>query len=90
MTTRLVLPAGVKRQIYIDVKRMQHRTPNDVIVRQDEPGNGVTITHCQDVEGNGAFRLRSNVNDPITPTGPAAYVETDVALILTFYGGLAP
>jgi hypothetical protein len=91
----LIFPAGFKRQLYVDRRQAHintlhaagsnHKSGPALIVRHDGGDNGVTITRCDEVAGNGAFRFvsrESNNGEPLMPEGPAMWLETDSALIL--------
>lgn len=92
----ITLPAGTKRKLYVNVKRaklnaMLRAESKDapqypeIIVRSDDPHNGVTITHCDEVAALGVFRFKSSKSNggPLTPEGPALWVETEAELELT-------
>jgi hypothetical protein len=88
------LPAGVKRQLYVNTKRTKannllkaetsYRLP-EIIVRNDDPYDGVTFTHCDEVAALGVFRFKSAASNggPLTPEGPYLWVETEAELELT-------
>jgi hypothetical protein len=88
------LPAGVKRQLYVNVERARINNKvkgegwthlPEIIVRNDDPHNGATVTHCDEVAALGVFRFKSSKSNggPLTPEGPYLWVETEAELELT-------
>lgn len=90
------LPAGETRALYVDRERaklnamdkaalgLSARDPLPMLViRVDSPWNGPTKTWCSDVQINGPSRFVSRMDDPLTPKGPAMWIETDAELVVT-------
>ena len=89
------LPAGTKRQLYVSTRRVKLNSMlrlessmsstdmgqyPEIIVREDD-----RITHCDEVAALGVFRFKSSKSNggPLTPEGPALWVETEAELELT-------
>lgn len=56
--------------LYIDRERLARRQP--CVAIRDEQGD---IQHDDEVFGFGFYRMRAPHGEPLTPTGPAAWVE---------------
>lgn len=63
----------MKRYLYIDRERLARKQPC-VAIR----GKYGDIEYVDEVTGFGHFRMRAPHGEPLTPTGPAAWVEARI------------
>jgi hypothetical protein len=68
-------PSGVLKRVYIDRKAAADGKPA-WIVRTELDTGVVDITHCVHVELNGRVYTAGDKAHPLTPEGPAYWLET--------------
>ena len=95
MSTKFTLPAGEKRQLYVNRNRAKansllksdvyHQALPVLVVHVYNPYHGAINLFCDEVEIKGPSRFVSARSEAsmLTPLGPAMWVETEAELELT-------